>query len=195
VLQVGHCLAYLINQSVRLDLPAKFRHGLLQVVPQSALQWGSLWPASGLLGACGIFGTVWSRTLRSCCNEPPPSTILSAVEGRTRQQPTSAPSRCALQKHLAADCRAPSQGLTKQFGAAVALNRFCFGDLISRLFCFVWSEDWGLQYSFREFWFCSIVHSWHQHMHLFMYTRTVLGVPRHPRHLQAALRQDLKLTM
>jgi len=27
------------------------------------LQWRSLWPASGPLGACGTFGTVWSRTL------------------------------------------------------------------------------------------------------------------------------------
>ena len=56
----GRSLSYLPDQPVRAagSSGLEFRRGRLQVVPQSALQWRSLWPASGPLGACGTFGTV-----------------------------------------------------------------------------------------------------------------------------------------
>jgi hypothetical protein len=52
-LQVGHCLACLINQSVRLDLPVRS-----SAAASCRLCLSSSWPASGPLGACGTLGTV-----------------------------------------------------------------------------------------------------------------------------------------
>lgn len=130
----GRSLSCLLDQ---LDRAAgssglEFRRGRLQVVPQSALQWEFV--------AC--VWTIWCLWIPWDCLVTNieivlqgTRTILSAVEGRTRQQATSAPSRSAVQKHLAADSLAPSQGLTKQLSAAVALSRFCFGDRTRRLFC------------------------------------------------------------
>jgi len=60
-------------------------------------------------------------------------TILRTVEGRTRQHPPSVPSRSALQKHLAAYCLAPSQGLNT-FTAIVDLSRSNFSIARTPLF-------------------------------------------------------------
>jgi hypothetical protein len=52
-------------------------------VPQSALQWGSMWPASGPLGWClWNFWDCLITNIEIVLQET--STILSAVEGRTR---------------------------------------------------------------------------------------------------------------
>jgi hypothetical protein len=66
----GRSLSCLLGQPVSVagSSGLEFFRGRLQVVPQSAMQWGSLWLASGPLGVYGTLRTVWSRTSESCCD-------------------------------------------------------------------------------------------------------------------------------
>ena len=112
--------------------------------------WGVvLWPASGPLDACGALGTVWSRTLRSCCNEPAPSWAQSKAGHDSNQLPLPHDLHCrntwlpTALRHLKALRNSSVQLL---LWTDSVLETVPVG-------CLVWSEDCGLQYSFREFWF------------------------------------------